>query len=84
MIKYRNVAVCWRTKIQLANHDLKVIFRKQYEEMITFTFFFLVMYRTWAEMDLYLTHLFKLYSDIQYRKYNYRNQGLQEVCIVTF
>lgn len=36
------------------------------------------------EMHLYLTHLFKLYNDIQYRKYNYRNQGLQEVCIMTF
>lgn len=45
MIKYRIVAVCWVTEIQLANHDLKVIFRKQYEEMITFTFF-LVVYRT--------------------------------------
>lgn len=33
------------TKIQLVNHDLKVIFRKQYKEIITFTFF-LVMYRT--------------------------------------
>lgn len=45
MIKYRNVAVCWITEIQLANQDLKVIFRRQYEETITFTCF-LVMYRT--------------------------------------